>query len=96
MARKVSRLINLETRVLNIKELNAEVRLIVHIYNEAWAQNWGFMPITDEEADAIADTLRLIIDPGLCRFAYIDGKTQNFSPSAFIFFSSPFFVYPEV
>lgn len=74
MAKKVSKLINIETRALNFKELNAEVRLIVHIYNEAWAQNWGFMPLTGEEADSIADTLRLIIDPDLCRFAYIDGN----------------------
>jgi len=59
---------------LILANLLSEVRLIAKIYNESWAQNWGFMPITDEEADAIADTLRLIIDPGLCRFAYIDGK----------------------
>lgn len=74
MAKKVSKLLNIETRVVKLKELNAEVRLIVHIYNEAWAQNWGFMPISDEEADSITDTLRLIIDPELVRFAYVDGN----------------------
>ena len=64
----------METRALISKDLKAEVRLIVNIYNEAWAQNWGFLPISDEEGDAIADSLRFIIDPGLVRFAFIDGE----------------------
>jgi hypothetical protein len=67
-------LANVTTRAVNIKKLRAEVRLIVSIYNEAWAQNWGFLPISDEEGDAIADSLRLIIDPGLVRFAFIEGR----------------------
>jgi hypothetical protein len=74
LAKKVNKCLNIQTRMINLKELNAEVRLIVHIYNEAWSKNWGFLPLSDEEADSIADTLRLIIDPGLCRFAYMDGK----------------------
>lgn len=74
LAGKVSKRLDITTREINMKELRAEVRLIVHIYNEAWAQNWGFLPLSDEEADSIADTLQLIIDPGLVRFAYIDGK----------------------
>ena len=74
LAKKVSRRLNITTRVVDIKKLREEVQLIVHIYNVAWAQNWGFLPLSDEEADAIADTLQLIIDPGLIRFAYVDGK----------------------
>lgn len=65
---------NVKTRALVLKDLKKEVHLIVSIYNEAWSQNWGFMPILPEEGDAIADTLRLIIDPGLVRFAYVEGK----------------------
>jgi hypothetical protein len=77
LAQTARKLIKYESRAVNIKELRAEVQLIVHIYNEAWSQNWGFMPLTDEEADSIADTLRLIIDPALVRFAYIDGKPAS-------------------
>lgn len=74
LAQKVSKSLNIETRALIQKELKAEVRLILNIYNEAWAQNWGFLPISAEEGDAIADSLRFIIDPGLVRFAFIDGE----------------------
>lgn len=74
LAKKVSKRLGIETRALVMKKLKAEVRLIVDIYNQAWAQNWGFLPISDEEGDAIADSLRFIIDPGLVRFAFVEGK----------------------
>ena len=64
----------IKTRSVIIKNLNEEVRLIVEIYNKAWADNWGFLPLTDDDADAIADSLRLIIDPGLVRFAFINDE----------------------
>jgi GNAT superfamily N-acetyltransferase len=65
---------DIETRPANLKNLVSEVRLIVKIYNEAWAQNWGFLPITDEEAVSLANSLRLVVDPGLIRFAFVNGK----------------------
>jgi GNAT superfamily N-acetyltransferase len=74
LARKARKMASMETRALNEGELVAEVRLIIEIYNEAWSQNWGFLPITGEEGDAIADALRFIIDPGLVRFGFIDGE----------------------
>jgi hypothetical protein len=74
LAKKVSQTVQIETRPLIFKELVSEVRLILSIYNEAWADNWGFLAISPEEGDAIADSLRLIIDPNLVRFAYMDGE----------------------
>lgn len=73
LAKKVDKT-SIQTRALIMKELKAEVHLIVSLYNAAWAQNWGFLPISAEEGDAIADSLRLIIDPGLVRFAYVKGQ----------------------
>jgi GNAT superfamily N-acetyltransferase len=65
---------DIETRPLAFKKLQDEVHLIVKIYNESWAQNWGFLPITDEEAMMLADSLRLIVDPGLVQFAFVQGE----------------------
>jgi len=64
----------IETRQLVMKNMVQEVRLIVKIYNDCWANNWGFLPITDEEADAIAESLKLVADPGLVRFAFVKGE----------------------
>jgi len=65
---------DIETRTLNLKKIPAEVGLIVKIYNESWAKNWGFLPLTDEEAMVLADFLRLVADPGLMRFAFVKGE----------------------
>jgi len=65
---------NIKTRRINVKALRSEVGLIVDIYNEAWASNWGFLPLTEAEADATADNLKTVIDPGLIRFATVDGE----------------------
>jgi len=74
LAQKVSKDIELTTRSAVMKNLKEEIRLIVEIYNAAWSQNWGFLPIPKEEADSIADSLSLIIDPNLVRFGFIEGK----------------------
>jgi len=64
----------IETRMIDLSQPRAEVDKIVSIYNEAWANNWGFLPLTDSEAAAMADSLKLVADPGLLRFAYVDGE----------------------
>jgi len=65
---------DIKTRPLILKNLTSEVRLITEIYNKSWPQNWAFLPITDEEAAALADSLRLVADPGLIRFAFVQGE----------------------
>ena len=65
---------NIETRCVDMKHLREEVGRIVTIYNEAWARNWGFLPLTDAEADAMAASLKLVADPGLLRFATVNGE----------------------
>jgi len=59
------------TRAIDLSRPREEVDLIVRIYNEAWAKNWGFLPLTDAEAEAMADSLKIVADAGLIRFAYV-------------------------
>jgi GNAT superfamily N-acetyltransferase len=65
---------NLVTRPVDMSRFNEEIRLVIDIYNKAWAENWGFLPMTGYEADALAETLKPIIDPGLIRFAYLNDE----------------------
>jgi hypothetical protein len=74
LAEKVRKRGGVQTRSINLKELDSEVRLIVKIYNEAWANNWGFLSITDAEADSLANSLRMVADEGLIRFAYVNSE----------------------
>jgi len=74
IAKAVQRRRSIETRAVEMKNFRAEVDRIVGIYNEAWSNNWGFLPLTEAEADAMASSLKLVIDPGLMRFATVKGE----------------------
>ncbi len=58
------------TRPADMRRFREELQLVVRIYNEAWERNWGFLPLSEAEADVLAESLRPIVDPGLIRFAY--------------------------
>ncbi len=64
----------IETRPIDMSKIPSEVDLIVRIFNEAWAANWGYLPMEDAEGEAMASSLKLVADPGLMRFAYVDGE----------------------
>jgi hypothetical protein len=64
----------LTTRGANLKDFAGEVRLAKEIYNAAWEDNWGFVPVTDAEFDWLAKELKPIVLPELVRFAFIDGE----------------------
>lgn len=64
----------IETRPLDMRRLREEVEKLVFVYNEAWADNWGYLPITESEAEALARSLKTIADPELVRFAYVGGE----------------------
>lgn len=57
--------IPLTIRCVDMKNFHQELELIRTIYNDAWARNWGFVPMTPAEFDFIANDFKKIIDPGL-------------------------------
>jgi len=68
-------------RKVNMKDLISEVRKIEDVYNSAWEDNWGFVPLTTDEFDYMAASLKAVVNPDLVMFAEIDGKPVGFSLS---------------
>jgi len=65
-------------RNINKKDLDVEAIKIKKIYNDAWEENWGFVPFTDAEFEYLKNDLKLLLDP---KFAYIaekDGEPIGF------------------
>jgi hypothetical protein len=52
-------------RFIDPKKLNLEIEHIKKIYNKAWENNWGFVPMSDPELELMANELKLILDPSL-------------------------------
>jgi hypothetical protein len=54
--------------------LKHEIDEILDVFNDAWQDNWGFVPSTDAEARKMAKDLALIMDKRLSFFVEVDGE----------------------
>lgn len=71
---KIQKRGNFEIRPIDLKNVHRDAHIVRQIYNEAWKDNWGFLPLTEAETDILAEALLMIADPGLVLFAFKDGK----------------------
>ena len=53
---------------LNMKNFDADIEKFKYVYNKAWMPNWGFVPMTDEQIDAMAKDLKPLAEPTLVLF----------------------------
>lgn len=61
-------------RNMRKREMAAEVARFMDVYNEAWGDNWGFVPITDAEVEFQAKNLKQVIDEDWAYMAEKDGE----------------------
>jgi len=64
---------------IDMKKFDSELDKVKYVYNKAWAPNWGFVPMTEEEIDAMAKDFKAIIEPSLLLFGEINGKLVGFA-----------------
>jgi hypothetical protein len=60
-------------RNMRKRDMADEVRRFSEVYNEAWADNWGFVPPTDAEVEFHAKILKQVIDEDWAYIAEKDG-----------------------
>jgi len=65
-------------RRVDKRRFDAEARLIMGILNDAWSDNWGFVPLTDSEIAYIGKKLKDIVFEDLIRVAEVDGEAVAF------------------
>lgn len=63
---------DLKVRSMRMDDFKSEIRRFKEVYNEAWSHNWGFVPLTEDEMDALAASLRPLIKPQLVLLIEID------------------------
>jgi len=66
---EVARKNGLLVRPIDMSRFHEELAVFKRIYNSAWQRNWGFVPMTDEEIEYMAERLRKIIIPELTLIA---------------------------
>jgi hypothetical protein len=69
----------LEIKQLDMKNFNSELEKVKYAYNKSWEPNWGFVPMTEEEIDALAKDLKPIVEPSLVLFGEINNQVVGFA-----------------
>ena len=65
-------------RGLNRKKFKQEMETLRDIFNDAWSDNWGFVPFTREEFAELGTSLRLFVPDDFIRIAEHQGKAVAF------------------
>jgi GNAT superfamily N-acetyltransferase len=69
---------NITVRSLDKKRFWDEVELVRAVYNSAWYENWGHVPMTDAEITYMAKQLKPVVEPSLVVFAYSANDLAGF------------------
>ena len=62
------------TRPVDPSRLVDDVRILMDIFNDAWSDNWGFVPLTEKELLKMASDSKLILLPEITKLTFIDGE----------------------
>ena len=65
-------------REVDKRKFKQEAEIILGILNDAWSDNWGFVPLTEPEIDDVGVKLKPIVFNDLIRIAELDGKPVAF------------------
>lgn len=66
----------LKVRPLDTSRFEEEVATIVRIFNAAWAENWGYIPLTEADVAHMAKEMKPLLVPELVAFATYDGEPK--------------------
>lgn len=65
-------------RTLKRNHFDEEMETLRDIFNDAWSENWGFIPFTREEFAELGTSLRLLLPDEFIQIAEVDGKAAAF------------------
>lgn len=65
-------------RPIDMKRFDEEVAVVLDIYNEAWSDNWGYVPFTPAEVEHGAKSLKPVVKPYRTYICEYDGEPVAF------------------
>lgn len=69
---------NVRLRMLDMTRYEQDLANITSVFNNAWAGNWGFVPLSESETKQMAKSLKLLINPRLAWIVEVDGAPAAF------------------
>lgn len=68
----------INVRTVDLKQFNRDAEIFIDILNDAWENNWGFVPFTDTEKAYAAKKLKPLIYQDMNMIAELDGEPVAF------------------
>ena len=63
----------MSVRPLSKKHLDRDIAIIIDIFNDAWSENWDFVPMTHAEVAALGKNLKLLVSEEYIAIAIYKG-----------------------
>jgi hypothetical protein len=73
-ADEIAALPEITSRQVDVKNMERDVRIFMDIFNDAWSDNWGSVPLTEAELAKMAADMKLLIIPDLTMLLSVDGE----------------------
>ena len=70
---------SITSRPINMGQYEKDMALSMEVFNDAWSENWGFLPFTDSQVKHLADEMKPIILKDCFHIGYIDGEAAAFA-----------------
>ncbi len=67
---------NVTIRPIDMQHYDRDVKTILDIFNDAWRDNWQFLPFTDGERQQMARDMKLLVREDFTYIAAVDGVPQ--------------------
>lgn len=61
-------------RTVNPHNVEGDARVIMDVFNDAWADNYGFVPYTPNELDKFTKDLKLVVRPEITCIVFVHGE----------------------
>lgn len=66
------------TRTIRRSQFKDDINIMHRIFNDAWSENWGFVPLTREEFEHLGKDLNFLVKDKFIRIAEVDGEPAAF------------------
>lgn len=71
---EITALSEITSRPLDRSNVERDVEIVTDVFNDAWSDNWGFVPLTRNEVRKMAADFKMIVCPEITRLVFIDGE----------------------
>jgi hypothetical protein len=71
---EIAALPEITTRPVDPSRVREDIGILMDIFNDAWSDNWGFVPLTENELTKMAKDVKLILMPEITRITCINGE----------------------